>query len=380
MLSGNDLQMSLQTIPFLSFDAVTELIKAECREVFDQFLERKHYVLGAMTRQFEQDYASFNQVNYCVGLSNGLDALQMALRIGKIGAGDEVIVPSNAYIAAVLAITHTGATPVFAEPDPLTSNMDPNHIASLITSRTRCIMPVHLYGQACRMKEIMDIASRHNLWVVEDNAQSQGASCEGVPAGAWGHVNATSFYPTKNLGALGEAGAITTQLEPYAEAARIIRNYGSSARYVNDTPGFNWRIDELQAGLLSVKLKYLKQWTDERRQLATRYLEGLSAVTDIQLPATAPGVTHTYHLFVIQCPQRTELQAFLQQQGISTLIHYPIPPHLQKAYQGLLSVKSGALPIAEQLAQTCLSLPLFSGMTFGQVDYVCQQIARFYHA
>lgn len=366
-------------IPFLSFDAPTAQIREECHQVLHAFLENKQYVLGPLTTRFEEEYAAFCGAAHCVGLSNGLDALQLSLRVAGIGAGDEVIVASNAYIAAHLAITHAGAVPVLVEPDPLTCNLDPHGIEAAVTPRTRAILPVHLYGQACEMVPIMRIAEKYGLTVIEDNAQAQGASCEGIMTGAWGHINATSFYPTKNLGALGEAGAITTQSAERAAAARTLRNYGSAVRYYTETEGFNWRIDELQAGFLSVKLRYLNAWIAEKQTLAARYLSQLAGIAELQLPVTAPGVTHSYHLFVVQTPRRDALQDFLKKAGIGTLIHYPVPPHLQKAYIGKLPYPSGSLPVAERLAASCLSLPLYNGMTFAQTDYICEKISEFFH-
>ena len=364
-------------IPFLSFDATNDAFREEAFATFSRFFDSKWYVLGEMTKQFEADYAAFNQVKHAVGVSNGLDALQIALRVLNIGSGDEVIVPSNTYIATALAVSYVGARPVFVEPDINTYNIDPHKIAAAITPRTKAIMPVHLYGQACVMDKIMAIAQKYDLLVIEDNAQAHGSAFNGILTGSFGHVNATSFYPSKNLGALGEAGAITTNDDELAYKTRVMRNYGSQQRYYNEIKGFNARIDELQAGLLSVKLKHLEHWTAERRRIASWYMEELSDCPDITLPKIAEGATHVYHLFVIRTSKMEALQTYLQSLGIGTVIHYPIPPHLQQAYAEL-GHKKGDFPIAEQIAETILSLPLFIGMSREQVAYVAQSVKSFF--
>jgi dTDP-4-amino-4,6-dideoxygalactose transaminase len=364
------------TVPFLSFETMNQTFRAEAIAAFERFFDSKWYVLGDMTKQFETDYAAYNQTQFAVGISNGLDALQIALRVLGIGAGDEVIVPSNTYIATALAVSYVGATPVFVEPNPSTFNIDPKNIQQAITPKTKAIMPVHLYGQACEMTAIMQIANQNGLFVVEDNAQAHGAMFDGQLTGSFGNLNATSFYPSKNVGALGEAGAITCNDADLAQHVRVIRNYGSQQRYYNEIKGFNARIDELQAGLLSIKLKYIAQWTAERQQIAAWYREALSDCTTIALHQIAEGASHVYHLFVICHPERDALQAFLQNKGIGTVIHYPIPPHLQAAYQDL-GFQQGDFPIAEQIAATILSLPLFIGMSRSQVAYVAASIKEF---
>lgn len=364
------------TVPFLSFDAMNEAFREEAKATFERFFDSKWYVLGEMTKQFELDYAKFNQTQHAIGISNGLDALQIALRVLAIGQGDEVIVPSNTYIASALAVSYVGATPVFVEPNPLTYNIDPERIREAITPNTKAIMPVHLYGQACEMDVIMEIAKQNGLFVVEDNAQAHGAAFNGKLTGSFGELNATSFYPSKNVGALGEAGAITCDDADLAQKVRVIRNYGSQQRYYNEIKGFNARIDELQAGLLSVKLKHIERWTAERQQIATWYREALKDCDTIKLHQIAEGATHVYHLFVISHSKRDELQQFLQSKGVGTVIHYPIPPHLQEAYKDLGYQKSD-FPIAEQIAETILSLPLFIGMTQSQVEYIATCIKEF---
>jgi dTDP-4-amino-4,6-dideoxygalactose transaminase len=366
------------TIPFLSFDATNETIRAEMIAAFTTVFDSKWYVLGNAVKAFEAEYAAFNKVPHCIGVSNGLDALHLCLKALDIGPGDEVIVPSNTYIATVLAISYVGATPVFAEPDMDTFNINPALIEAAITPKTKAIMPVHLYGQCCRMDEIMQIAARHNLYVIEDNAQSQGATYNGKLAGSFGIANGTSFYPGKNLGALGDAGAVTTTDAAIAEKISALRNYGSQKKYYNEMVGHNMRLDELQAAFLSVKLTYLLGWTAERQQIAAWYNEALAGIGDVITPAIAPGATHVYHLYVIRTSQRDALQQYLQQQGIGTLIHYPIPPHLQQAYE-YLGFKKGDFPIAEQMADTCLSLPLFPGLQQQQVLHIAATIKSFFN-
>jgi dTDP-4-amino-4,6-dideoxygalactose transaminase len=366
-------------IPFLSFDAVNEKIRAEMITAFTTVFDSKWYILGKAVQQFEQEYAAFNQVPHCIGISNGLDALHLCLKALDIGPGDEVIVPSNTYIATVLAISYVGAAPVFVEPDEASFNIDPQLIEAAITPNTKVIMPVHLYGQCCQMDAIMEIAEKHNLHVIEDNAQAQGATYNGRLAGSFGIANGTSFYPGKNLGALGDAGAVTTASDVIVTKIKALRNYGSQKKYYNETIGYNMRLDELQAAFLSVKLGHLAGWTTERQQIAAWYDAALKGIGDIITPATATGATHVYHLYVIRTTQRDALQQHLQQNGISTLIHYPIPPHLQEAYQHL-GYRQGHFPIAEKMAATCLSLPIFPGLQQQQVQHIASTIQSFFTA
>jgi len=348
-------------IPFLSFESSNQQIKSEILSSFEHFFDSAWYVLGDQVKQFEQEYAAFNHVEHCIGVSNGLDALHLALKALDIGKGDEVIVPSHTYIATALAVSYVGATPVFVEPNINTYNIDPTKIEAAITSKTRAIMPVHLYGQACEMENIMAIAKKHNLFVVEDNAQSQGAAYKEKLTGSWGNINGTSFYPGKNLGALGDAGAVTTENEELALKVALLRNYGSQKKYYNEAIGFNMRLDECQAGFLSVKLKYLKEWTKQRQEIAGWYNEALKNINDLILPSVAEDATHVYHVYLIRTKHRDALQKHLADNGIGTLIHYPIPSHLQKAYQHL-GFKKGDFPIAEEIADTCLSLPMWPGL------------------
>ena len=364
-------------IPFLSFDGMHLPIKQDLKNAFEKFLESNWFVLGKNVEAFQKEYASFNDVKYCIGVSNGLDALHIALKTLKVGEGDEVIVPSNTYIATVLPVSYVGATPVFVEPDINTYNIDPKRIEAAITSKTKAIMPVHLYGQACEMEPIMAIAKKHNLFVVEDNAQAHGAAYKEKLTGSWGDINGTSFYPGKNLGALGDAGAVTTNDAELAQQAMALRNYGSKKKYYNDVIGFNMRLDECQAGFLSVKLKYLKEWTEQRQEIAGWYNDSLKDIDDLILPSVAKNATHVYHIYLVRTQHRDKLQNYLADNDIGTLIHYPISPHLQKAYQHL-GFKRGDFPIAEEIADTCLSLPIWPGMNKIQVTYMAQKIKYFF--
>jgi len=363
-------------IPFLSFSETNNTIRSAMLEAFTKVFDDHQYILGESVKKFEDEYALFNKVPHCIGVSNGLDALHLALKALGIGPGDEVIVPSNTYIATVLAVTYAGATPVLAEPDPETFNIDPTNISAAITGKTKAIIPVHLYGQSCNMDQVMALAGKHSIYVIEDNAQAQGSSYNGRLTGSIGQVNATSFYPGKNLGALGDAGAITTNDSELAEKIRILRNYGSQKKYYNKYIGYNMRLDEMQAAFLSVKLKHLVEWTVQRQEIARNYDESLKDIPGILLPKTTKGATHVYHLYVIRTERRDALQAFLLEKGIGTLIHYPVPPHLQEAYQHL-GFRKGDFPVAEKMADTCLSLPLWPGLMASQVERVAACINEF---
>jgi dTDP-4-amino-4,6-dideoxygalactose transaminase len=337
------------TIPFFSLQAMHLAIREEALAAMSRTYDAQWYILGEEVSLFEQAYSQFNQVAHTIGVGNGLEALTLALRALGIGPGDEVLVPSNTYIATWLAVTHVGATPVPVEPDPATSNLDPNRLAAALSPRTRAMVPVHLYGQPCRMTEIMAFAAQHRLLVVEDNAQAQGATFDGQLTGSFGHANATSFYPTKNLGALGDAGAITTASSELAHRLRLLRNYGSTQKNYHELPGYNSRLDELQAALLRVKPRHLSSWTQQRRQVAAWYAKHLAGIADLRLPTVAAGAEPVWHLYVVHTPRREALRQHLAKAGIETLVHYPIPPHLQPAYHAL-GIPAGALPLAEALA------------------------------
>ncbi len=366
-------------VPFLSFEKTHQPHKQALMRAMERVLDSGWFIMGKELANFEQLYADFSNTKASVGVANGLDALHIALKVLGIGQGDEVIVPSNTYIASWLAVSQVGATPIPVEPNQKTYNIDPLLIEKAITSRTKAIMPVHLYGQSCEMGEIMRIAQKYNLYVVEDNAQAQGAICDGQKTGSFGHINATSFYPGKNLGALGDAGALTTNDLELAQKAKIYRNYGSEKKYHNQEKGINSRLDELQAAILAEKLPILSEWTTERNQLAQFYTDNLAGIEGLILPQLATNATSVYHLYVIRCQKRDELQQFLAQNGVGTLIHYPIPPHLQPAYVEL-GYQQGDFPLAEELARTSLSLPLFVGMSEAQIQHVCNIIHNFFAA
>jgi dTDP-4-amino-4,6-dideoxygalactose transaminase len=364
-------------IPFLSFAPANAAIKTEVLEAFEIFFDSSWYVLGERVKQFEKEYAAYSQTKFAIGVSNGLDALFLSLKALDMKEGDEVIVPSNTYIATALAVSYTGAKPVFVEPNIGTYNIDPARIEAAITNRTKAIMPVHLYGQCCEMEAIMQIAAKHNLFVIEDNAQAHGASFNNKVTGSFGHANGISFYPGKNLGALGDAGAITTNDEALAIKLSTLRNYGSQKKYYNEVIGYNMRLDELQAAILSVKLNYMGQWNEQRLAAAATYHQLLANMPDIILPAIADGATHVYHLFVIRAKQRDELQAYLSEHGVGTLIHYPVPIHLQEAYKNF-NYKKGDFPIAEEIADTALSLPMYPGIATDEIEFVCKQVKDFF--
>lgn len=363
-------------IPFLDFYHLHEPIRQELHEVFSDVLDSNWYILGTHLEAFESEYAKWNDVEHCIGVSNGLDALILSLKALGVGHGDEVIIPANTYIATALAVTSVGAKPIFVEPYYSTGNINPNLIEAALTKNTKAIIPVHLYGQACEMDKIIDIAEHYNLFIVEDNAQAHGATYNGKKTGSIGHINATSFYPGKNLGALGDGGAITTNNTKLAEKIRILRNYGSRVKYKNEVIGYNNRLDELQAAFLRVKLRKLDIWTEERMEIGNSYNHGLKDIEHIETFDIATSATSVYHLFTIKSKKRDDLKDFLTKQGIDTLIHYPIPPHLQECYKGLGFTK-GDFPISEKLASETLSLPLYIGLEKNQIDFICSKISCF---
>lgn len=332
------------------------------------------YILGEETRLFEDEWAKYIGAKYCVGLGSGLDALWISFRLLDMKAGDEVIVCANAYIACVMGITMNGATPVFVEPDQY-DNIDADKIEKAITPKTRAILAVHLYGQSCNMTKIMEIAEKYHLKVVEDCAQSHGNHWLGKTVGTFGDVGCFSFYPSKGCGAFGDAGCIVTDNEELAQKFRIFRNYGSEKRYYNKLVGTNSRLDELQAGLLRVKLTHLDEFNKERCRIADRYLREISNPL-IRLPQIRPGSDSTWHQFVIHCDYRDELMNYLRNHDIGTLIHYPIPPYLSEAYQ-YLGKKEGDYPIAEKYAHEVLSLPMYNGMTEDEQSYVINAVNCF---
>jgi dTDP-4-amino-4,6-dideoxygalactose transaminase len=366
----------MNNIPFLSFQKRNQAIRKDVLSAFEQFFDSSWYVLGEQVNQFEVSYAKFNEVEHCIGVSNGLDALHLSLKALNIGKGDEVIVPSNTFIATVLAVNYVGATPIFVEPRADTYNINPDLIEGVITSRTKAIMPVHLYGQACEMDDIMAIAKKHSLYVIEDNAQAQGASWNRKLTGSFGDINGVSFYPGKNLGALGDAGAVTTNNTVLRDKILSLRNYGSQKKYHNEVVGYNNRLDECQAAFLNVFLKHLPNWTEERQKIAQWYNEELKDIPAIILPKVQKEASHVYHLYVIRTKKRDELQQYLKDRGVGTLIHYPIPPHLQACYKDL-GYKKGDFPIAEEIANSTLSLPIYLGLTLKEIEYIAACIRKF---
>lgn len=350
------------------------LYQDEFEEKALQVLRSGWYVLGKEVASFEEEFAAYTGGKYCVGLASGLDALWIAFRILGIGSGDEVIVQGNTYIASVMGITMNGATPVFVEPDEF-YNIDASEIEEKITERTKAILVVHLYGQASNMKPIMEIAGKYNLRVVEDCAQSHGAHFEGQMTGTFGDIGCFSFYPSKNLGAFGDGGAIVTNDAKIADDVRVFRNYGSEKRYYNRVVGTNSRLDELQAGLLRVRLSHMAELEEDKRKLCIRYLEELKN-NNISLPTIREGADHIWHQFVIRTERRQELINYLNEKEIGTIIHYPIPPHLSEAYR-YLGIPKGSLPITERYAETVLSIPLYNGMTSEEQAYVIDAMNNF---
>lgn len=332
------------------------------------------YVLGKEVQNFEEEFAHYTGAKYCVGLASGLDALWLAFRVLGIGKGDEVIVQGNTYIASVMGITINGATPVFVEPNEY-NNIDTSKIEKKITEKTKAILVVHLYGQASKMDDVMEIAKKYNLRVVEDCAQSHGACYDGKMTGTFGDIGCFSFYPSKNLGAFGDAGAIVTDDEQIAKDMKMYRNYGSEKRYYNKVVGANSRLDEIQAGLLRVRLSHLDELAEEKKEICDRYLAELNN-SNFELPKIQPGATTIWHQFVIHSKRRDELMNYLKEHGIGTIIHYPIPPHLSEAYQ-YLGLKQGCLPITEKFANEVLSIPLYNGMTDEEQSYVIDVMNRF---
>ena len=363
-------------IPFLSFD-FHKGINAALLESSKNVIDSAWFVNGKEVSSFEEEWAAYLGCGHSVGTSNGLDALILSLKALGVGSGDEVIVPSNTYVATALAVTHVGATPIFVEPRLETYNINPDRIEAAITPKTKAIMPVHLYGQAAEMTAVMQIAERHGLFVIEDNAQAQGAEHRGQKTGTFGHCNGTSFYPGKNLGALGDAGAVSTNDDELAHKVKVLSNYGSQKKYYNEVIGHNNRLDEMQAAFLRVKLPHLDEWTAQRQAIASAYREGLNGAGDLVLPLTHVDSSHVYHLFVVRTKQRDALAQHLNGNGIGTLIHYPVPPHLQECYKDL-GYERGDFPIAEEIADTALSLPIWPGMGDEQVRHITEAIRSFF--
>lgn len=348
--------------------------KTEYDRAAVETLESGWYILGSRGERFESEFSNFLGSKHCVGLNSGLDALILAFRALGIGKGDEVIVPANTYIASVIGITENDATPIFVEPDEY-YNLDTTKIEEKISEKTKAILVVHLYGQAADMVNIRAIADKHNLYLVEDCAQSHGACFDGKATGTWGDIGCFSFYPTKNIGAFGDSGAIVTDNGQIYEKIKMLRNYGSKVKYQNEILGVNSRLDEIQAALLSVKLRHYLELRTEREAIANEYLRGIKNPL-VTLPSIRKKAEHVWHLFVLKVDERDKFQKYLSENGIATQIHYPIPPHLSEAY-GYRGVDQGELPITENYAKRIVSLPLFEGMTKEEVDYVISIVNGF---
>ena len=362
-------------IPFVSFIPMEREIDADIRKAFERVYKRSWYIGGIEDKEFEKAYAQYCDAEYCVGTGNGLDSLMLSLKALEIGQGDEVIVPSNTYIATALAVTYVGARLVFVEPDIRTFNINPTLIEAAITEKTKAIMPVHLYGQACDMDPIMVIAKKYNLFVIEDCAQAHGATYKGKKVGSFGDAAGFSFYPGKNLGALGDAGAAVTSDKLLAEKIRALGNYGSDYKYHHIYKGNNSRLDEMQAAFLSAKLPQLDKINEVRRKVANRYLNEITN-SEIILPYVDKNCVPVWHIFGIRCKKRDKLEAFLNEREIGTNKHYPIPMHLQECYKDL-GYKKGDFPIAEEISETQLSIPMYYGMSEEEIQYVIDSINEF---
>ena len=361
--------------PFVSFLPMEKELETELRAAFDRVFTRRWYIGGVGGENFEKGFGQYCGRDYCVGVGNGLDALFLALKALGVGAGDEVIVPSNTYIATALAVTYVGAKVVLVEPDIRTFNIDPSKIEAAITDKTKAIMPVHLYGQACDMEPIMEIAKRHNLFVVEDCAQAHRATYKGKKIGSFGNAAGFSFYPGKNLGALGDAGAAITDDEELAKKVRALGNYGSDYKYHHIYQGNNSRLDEMQAAFLAAKLPILDKMNEERRRIAQRYLDEIKN-PEIILPYVHEDCVPVWHIFAIRTKRRDELEKWLNDHEIGTNKHYPIPIHMQECYKDM-GFKQGDFPIAEEISATELSLPMFYGMTEEQIQLVIDTVNSF---
>jgi dTDP-4-amino-4,6-dideoxygalactose transaminase len=363
-------------VAFLDLKAAHAELRAELDAACARVMESGWFVLGDEVAAFEAEFAAYCGARHCVGVGNGLDALHLILRAMKIGPGDEVIVPANTYIATWLAVSYAGATPVPVEPDPQTFNLDPARVGAAVTPRTRAVLPVHLYGQAADVDAIKEVAEAHGLRVVEDAAQAQGARYRGRAAGSLADAAGFSFYPGKNLGAAGDAGAVTTDDDALAAELRRLRNYGSRAKYHNDVKGFNSRLDELQAAVLRVKLRRLDEWNARRAGTARRYLRALRGVPGLALPAVPEYADPAWHLFVVRHPRRDALREHLERAGVGTLIHYPVAPHRQPAYAEL-GLAEGSLPVSEAMAREVLSLPVGPHLSEAEADYVVAAVSSF---
>ncbi len=363
-------------VEFCSFKPMHDEIKNKLDEAYSRVLNSNYFIRGSECEQFEKEFATFCGVKHCVGVGTGLDAIYLILKALDIGAGDEVIVPSNTFIATALAVSYAGATPIFVEPTLETFNIDTTKIEQKITAKTKAIIAVHLQGRMADMDEVNRIAKKHKLKVIEDAAQAHGAKYKGYRAGSLSDAAAFSFYPGKNLGALGDGGCVVTNNEQLASKVRALSNYGSDYKYHHIYKGTNSRLDELQSAFLRAKLPYLDKWNNYRRKVAKKYIQGIKNPL-IKLPLLSNNIyEHIYHVFVVRCSKRDKLEKYLNENGILTVKHYPVPMHLQQAYADL-GLKKGDLPIAEEISNTVLSLPMFYGITDEQVNFVIETINNF---
>lgn len=365
----------MQQIPFLDLKAQYASLREEIAPAIQRVLDRCDFIGGRAIQEFENAFAEFCDSKYCVGVSNGSDAIYLALRALGVGPGDEVITVVNTFIGTTVPISRTGATIRFVDANPMTMNIDVAKIEAAITPKTKAIVPVHLYGQPADMEHILKLARQHNLYVCEDAAQAHGSTYRGKTAGSMGDIACFSFYPGKNLGAYGDAGAVVTNNEAYAEKVRLLRDCGRTSKYEHAEEGFNHRLDTMQAAILGVKLKYLSQWNDGRRRVAARYNEHFKGNDKIWTVAEPEGFRGVYHLFVIQVDDRDRVMRELQEAGIASGIHYPIPLHLQPAYAHM-KLQPGTFPVAEAVAPRLVSLPIFAEMTDDMVDYVAEKLIK----
>ena len=363
--------LATMRVPFVDLQAQHALVRDEMECAFRAIVDRGDFILGGAVERFESEYAAYIGTRHAIGVGSGLAAIELALRAYGITAGDEVITPANTFIATVLAILSVGATPVFVDMDPATYAIDPRGISAAVTSRTRAIVPVHLYGQPIDLDQVMAVAARHNLLVVEDAAQAHGARYKGRRAGSFGHAAAFSFYPSKNLGAVGDAGLITTNDDAAASKIRLLRNYGQRVKYYHSVAGTNSRLDTIQAAMLAIKLPHLDEWNAARRRHAAAYASLLAGL--VGTPTASPDVEHIYHLYVIETDRRDEVQKRLQARQIGSGIHYPVPAHLQEACVPL-GYNAGAFPATEKAAGRILSLPMYAELTAQQIEYVAEAV------
>ena len=363
-------------VPFVSFEVMHNEIRTQLDDAYKSVMDSNYFIQGQACTAFEQEFAEYCGVKYCIGVGNGLDALMLILRAMDIGPDDEVIVPSNTYIATALAVSFVGAKPVFVEPDICTFNINPDLIEEKTNDNTKAIIAVHLQGRPADMDAVNAIANKHGLKVIEDAAQAHGARYKGNKVGSLGDAAGFSFYPGKNLGAFGDGGCVTTNNKEIADKVRALGNYGSDYKYHHMYKGCNSRLDEMQAAFLSVKLKRLDMWNDERRRIADRYLNEICNPMILLPEASNDTFEHVYHVFVIRCQERVRLEKYLTDNGIGTLKHYPIPIHLQGAYEDL-GMKEGDLRIAEEISRTVLSIPMFYGMTDKQIGHTIESINKF---